>query len=205
MTARKEILERLREQKRVTARPAPWTLHREFEDMAAQFTRALTAVKGQVVRATPDDLIPVLDQILRTHHVTRAVVNGDCPIPTETLFHAFPNVAWGDTVDRAFLTIADVGISGAKAALAETGSVVVDSGPNKSRLATLLPPIHVALVKTSQLVPDLIAYMAARNGDFPANRVLISGPSKTADIEQTLVVGVHGPKQFIVVLVDDGD
>jgi L-lactate dehydrogenase complex protein LldG len=104
---------------------------------------------------------------------------------------------------KAVCAAADVGISGADAALAETGSVVISSGPGRSRLATLLPPVHVALVSTTLLTSDLFTWTAARQGDLPANVVLVSGPSKTADIEQVLAIGVHGPKRFIVVLYDD--
>ncbi len=95
-----------------------------------------------------------------------------------------------------------MGLSGAEGALAETGTVIVASGPGKSRLATLLPPVHLALVSASQLYADIFAWTAARRGELPANLTLISGPSKTADIEQTLAVGVHGPKQMIAVLYD---
>jgi L-lactate dehydrogenase complex protein LldG len=68
-------------------------------------------------------------------------------------------------------------------------------------LATLLPPIHIALVSSGQLTADLFTWTAARRGRLPANVVLISGPSKSADIERTLAVGVHGPKRLIVVLI----
>lgn len=104
---------------------------------------------------------------------------------------------------RAFCASADVGLTGAEAALAETGSVVVSSGPGKSRLASLLPPVHIAFVATSQLTADIFTWTAARQGQLPANVVLISGPSKSADIERVLAVGVHGPKRFIALLYDE--
>ncbi|MDQ7030580.1 MAG: lactate utilization protein [Ardenticatenia bacterium] len=101
---------------------------------------------------------------------------------------------------RAFAASADVGVSGVEAALAETGTVVVRSGPGRSRLATLLPPVHVAFVPFKRLTVDLFTWLGRRPDPMPANLVFISGPSKTADIEQTLAVGVHGPVRFIVVL-----
>ena len=80
--------------------------------------------------------------------------------------------------------------------------MVLDSGLGRSRLATLLPPVHVALVYHHQLQPDIFTWTAGRDEAWPANVVLVSGPSKTADIEQTLTVGVHGPKRFIVLLIE---
>lgn len=94
---------------------------------------------------------------------------------------------------------ADAGITDVEAAIAETGSIVVASGPHSPRAAAMVPPIHLALLKWSQLVPDLL--------DLPplstaaASRTIISGPSKTADIEGILITGVHGPAELIVLLV----
>ena len=105
---------------------------------------------------------------------------------------------------REFCARADVGLSGVEGALAETGSLIVHSGPGKSRLATLLPPVHVALVPVSCLMPDIFTWTAARNGKMPANLTLISGPSKSADIEFTLALGVHGPGRLVAVLYDTG-
>jgi L-lactate dehydrogenase complex protein LldG len=105
--------------------------------------------------------------------------------------------------DLARLDAASVGVTGAIALLADTGSVLVASGPGRPRLASLLPPVHVALVTRSQLVPSLGAW-AARNGGAPAacaNLVVITGPSRTADIEMTLTRGVHGPRAVHVVFV----
>jgi L-lactate dehydrogenase complex protein LldG len=78
------------------------------------------------------------------------------------------------------------------------------SGPSRPRLASLLPPVHVALVSKRALYPTMAAFFSAhpnivREG---SNLVFITGPSRTADIEQTLTLGVHGPRQVHVVLVE---
>ena len=95
---------------------------------------------------------------------------------------------------------ADVGITGAQAALAETGSVALYSGAGRSRLVSLLPDVHIVLLPAELIVPDLITWEAVRPEILPEKIVFISGPSKTADIEQTLVVGAHGPKRFEVII-----
>ncbi len=101
---------------------------------------------------------------------------------------------------RAFCAGADAGLTGADAALAETGTLVVSSGPGRSRLVSLLPAVHIALVPTACLTADLFTWTASRGGGMPASITLISGPSKTADIEQVMAIGVHGPKRLVVIL-----
>jgi L-lactate dehydrogenase complex protein LldG len=65
--------------------------------------------------------------------------------------------------------------------------------------------VHIALLPASRLLTDIFAWQETRRGDdWPANLVLVSGPSKTADIEQTMSVGVHGPKQFMVLVYEQG-
>jgi L-lactate dehydrogenase complex protein LldG len=96
-----------------------------------------------------------------------------------------------------------IGLTGADAALADTGALVLAAGPGRGRLASLLPPVHVAIVPVDRLVPSLGALIEARPGLLreSSNVVVIAGPSRTADIEMTLTHGVHGPKHVYVVLV----
>jgi len=100
-----------------------------------------------------------------------------------------------------------VGLTGADAALAATGSVVLLSGPGQPRAASLLPPVHVAVVAAGRIVPDLESWWAARAADLtairqPSSVVVITGPSRTADIAMQLVMGMHGPRELHVVVVD---
>lgn len=206
MSGREEILGRLRNQAREAEWPPVWQSKRAFEDLAVRFTDSLTAVKGEVRRAESlDRAWQEVGHILEEVGAQAVVANHEWQ--AEDFTRRWPDCEWhlvghteGDL--RSFCARADVGLSGAEAALAETGSIVVESGSEKSRLATLLPPVHVALVSTSCLVPDIFTWTAARSGKMPANVTLISGPSKTADIEFTLTIGVHGPKRLIVVLYD---
>ncbi len=100
-----------------------------------------------------------------------------------------------------------VGITGALAGLADTGSLALISGPGRGRLASLLPPVHIALLPASNLYPNMAAFFA----DHPdvvrgaGNLVFISGPSRTADIEQTLTLGVHGPRELHVVVTPSSE
>jgi len=98
---------------------------------------------------------------------------------------------------------AGVGVTGAEAAIVDTGSLVLSSGPGRSRLAWLLPPRHIALLPLDKLYPGLDAVLEAHPGlqDDAAEVALVSGPSRTADIELTLTRGVHGPRDLDVVIL----
>ncbi|MBY0523055.1 MAG: lactate utilization protein [Gemmataceae bacterium] len=99
---------------------------------------------------------------------------------------------------------ADIGISGVDHLIAETGSVAVLAKPNDPRSVSLLPPFHIAVAERGQVLPDLFdlfARLPTENG-MPSCLSLITGPSKTGDIELRLVTGVHGPGEIHVVLVN---
>ena len=128
---------------------------------------------------------------------------GDRRLPQQ-----WPKLGWhsaGQSADDLyeFAKRADVGISGVRAVLAETGSVIIDSGANKSRMTSLLPPLHIALIPRHKIVADIFTWTAARSGELPTNLVLISGPSKSADIGMTLTTGVHGPGRIVAIVYDE--
>ena len=96
----------------------------------------------------------------------------------------------------------DVGITGAQAAIAETGTLVLDSAREKHRLASLVPPVHIAIVDASSIFQTLAEALAFihQNGDISPAVTFITGPSRTADIELTLAIGVHGPQELYVIV-----
>lgn len=211
MGAREEILGRLRENAEIVPMPPAWQSGRSYVDLTAQFAVSLTAVGGEVIRVSSfDEAVMALGDSLREIGVRKGVMNqellfGKRPLIEATLPHQFPNIEWhfvgqSDGDLRDFCAVADVGISSAAAALAETGSVLIESGAGKSRMATLLPPVHIVMLPAERITADLFTWAAARHAPPPTNMTFVSGPSKTADIEQTLAVGVHGPKRFIVIV-----
>ena len=106
--------------------------------------------------------------------------------------------------EELFTTI-DAGFTSTVGGIAETGGLLLMPGRDEPRLLSLVPPIHIALLRASTIHDSLWSAVQALGWgrSLPPNALLISGPSKTADIEQTLAFGVHGPKRLIVVLVDD--
>ncbi len=100
---------------------------------------------------------------------------------------------------------ADIGITSVDYALAATGSFVMLSSPSEARLISLLPPAHIAIFPRSRLLANLdeLLTILPRPADQTSSMVLITGPSRTADIEQILVRGVHGPGEIYAVVVDE--
>jgi L-lactate dehydrogenase complex protein LldG len=129
--------------------------------------------------------------------VTAALQSAGC----EILDHVVPDEA---RIEH-HLTYHDVkvGVTGADAALVESGSVVLSHGPGRPRMASLAPEVHVVLLEADRIHRDL-AHWAHDEPDRArrtANLVIVTGPSRTGDIEQRLNLGVHGPRHVHVVII----
>jgi L-lactate dehydrogenase complex protein LldG len=207
MTDRDQILTILRQQARPVTHPPAWDSRRHFDDLAERFTASLTAAAGEVHRtASLEEALDCLGSLLAELPAKHVVVNDEPPLTGSDLAGRWPQIHWRNAGSpgrdwRAVCAAADAGVTGVDAALAETGTIVVSSGPGHSRLVSLLPPVHIALVPLSSLTPDLFTWLATRSAP-PASITLISGPSKTADIEQVMAIGVHGPKRLVVILYE---
>jgi L-lactate dehydrogenase complex protein LldG len=111
----------------------------------------------------------------------------------------------GVTFEPRLATGADlVGVTDCFCAIAETGTLLLLSSPTTPKLHALLPETHICVVSRSRLVPtmeDAFALLRAERGELPRATFFVSGPSRTADIEQTIVIGAHGPYRVHVLLV----
>ncbi len=197
---------------------------------AERFVAALEAVGGHAHRAADaDEARRILLEFIAARGIRRVVLV-DAPIlqrigiPTalqEANLETTIISARGDTAAdispeaRANLlaveTAADLCVSGADYAIAETGTIVLAARRGLPRAATMLAPVHIAFVHESQIVPHLEALIPRLQADLLAEGVhwrtsylmLTTGPSRTADIEQTLTIGVHGPGDMGVILLQD--
>ena len=100
---------------------------------------------------------------------------------------------------------AEVGITGSLAAFAETGTVVLSTASRRSLLPSMLPAVHLVIVREKDIYPNMEAWLEAGGAHYVANSssvTFISGPSRTADIEMSLTIGVHGPSQVIAVVIE---
>ena len=106
-------------------------------------------------------------------------------------------------VTRELAADSKIGISQMDWALANTGTIVQDSTSVEQRLVSTLPQIHIALIATDRILPDLPALLAKVNPGESGYLAMITGPSRTSDIERVLTIGVHGPLRLIILCVDE--
>lgn len=106
-------------------------------------------------------------------------------------------------VTRELAANARFGINQMEWALADTGTLADDSSAVEQRLVSSLPAIHIALVPTSGLLADMPALLTRVNPQKNPYIAMITGPSRTADIERVLTIGVHGPERLVIVFVDE--
>jgi len=137
----------------------------------------------------------------------KTAVASNAPFLAECGITSLPGVRSGiaDCEElRELCATVDIGITGADYVLADTGTVVLLASPREARLISLLPPAHLAVVRRERILTgldELFTVVPTPAADT-SSMVLITGPSRTADIEQILVRGVHGPGQITVVIAD---
>jgi len=196
--------------------PPPLDRPSDREGMIASFTRELEKLMGTVHRVADDDQAQARVFALLEARGVRRVLAWDDPwlrpaglgnalraagIVTESCWLS-PDGPERTSRLKALDEVV-VGLTGAYSALADTGSLVVVSGPGRGRIASLLPPTHIAVIGAEQLSPTLAAFLSANPAvaDVGSNVVAITGPSRTGDIEGTLVLGVHGPGDLHVIVI----
>lgn len=189
--------------------PAPPSLVDAFAQEAAA---AGCVVHGP---AAAHEVQDVVVSILRELHAHALLAWGAADLPAlglgdaliergfQFLDESLPLLRAERAAQLAKLDAVDVGLTGALAGLADTGSLVLASGARRSRLAWLLPPVHVALLPLNRLYASLGDFLTGGRETVAsnANVVVVTGPSRTGDIEQVLTRGVHGPGAVHVVLV----
>jgi L-lactate utilization protein LutC len=173
------------------------------EDRIASFMLRLEALAGKAVRVR--SMQQAREYVTETIAGKTAVAS-NAPYLAECGITALPGVRSGirdvDELRELCATI-DTGITSADYALGDTGTLVMIASPAEARLISLLPPAHLAVVPKERILTGLDELFTAvpQPAEISSSMVLITGPSRTADIEQILVRGVHGPGQITVVIV----
>jgi L-lactate dehydrogenase complex protein LldG len=128
----------------------------------------------------------------------------DCPFLSGVDRHPLVEIAGLKfEVTRELADHARFGISQMQWALADTGTLVQDSSAIEQRLVSSLPTIHIALIATSVLLPDMPELLTRIHPKDSGYIAMITGASRTADIERVLTIGVHGPERLVIIFVDD--
>lgn len=174
---------------------------------AAWFQQMLEAVGGKTVRVSSDkQAAEVIDQII-TKTAARRVAVSDAVIVARLAALIKSDVDRVDsTAKSGELLNCDIGITSAQWAIAETGTLVLVSDSERHRLISLVPPVHIAVIESSQICVSLDEALLLVRGEGEAGLsravTFITGPSRTGDIEMVLTIGVHGPQQLHVIIID---
>lgn len=219
MSARDRILGRLRAAAPASAPAAPdvralYAATRRQSTPAERlqrFCEQMSFWRGEIVRVTPGNWTEKLralcaakgvDTLLHgargMHGAALGAANLSCLQPYERPVNEWKQALFKNT---------DAGFTSTRGAIAETGTLIVWPDAAEPRLLSLVPPIHFALLDARRIHDTLFDAMSsegwgsAAGSPLPTNALLISGPSKTADIQQTLAYGAHGPKELVILLL----
>lgn len=213
--ARSAILERLRKapKKPVPELPA-WIPYTTTNEPAMdRFRRLMKAVNGEIIETKRADFVATLRQILADKQAKNLLYapSTDIGRALDAAWTSVPGpqlVAYDKPIEEmkaVMINDIDAGITSTMGAIADTGSLIVWPSVDEPRLMSLVPPIHIAVLEASKMFDSFAEAVAKLNWNKkpPGNTLLISGPSKTADIEGILCYGVHGPKQLVVIVITD--
>lgn len=167
--------------------------HPAQDDLEVVFAQEFTQLQGKFAFCTDEaDMQQQLQQLISQKQWTKIFCNDDRWNPV-----------FSNTIS---LSTCDASITGCEYLVARTGSIVLSAAQQGGRTVSVYAPIHICIAYTSQLLYDvkdaLQALKEKYNGNIPSFISFATGPSRTADIEKTLVTGVHGPKEVYCFLVD---
>ncbi|MBW8182975.1 LutC/YkgG family protein [Shewanella nanhaiensis] len=220
ISAKNAILAKLRDAK---ARAIPketlgypvWQSH-DNELIKQRFIAGLLASHAEVSCVNASEIPKTLARVLNSKGCEKVIV-GDANAEQGS-GEFFPAILEGahrievtqfdcefEALKTSLFTEFDAGITHCLGGIADTGTLVLWPDIAEPRTLSLIPPCHIALIKRSTIVSNFAQMMTlqAWQEKMPTNIVLVSGPSKTADIQQTLAYGAHGPSQLVVILVED--
>ena len=174
----------------------------------------MEAMRTEVHLSGAKNWVKTVKDILKKREV-KSLLYAPRTVIGETLTHHWENDA-GDLPqlipyeieieqlkERVFTV--EAGITSTAGAIAETGALILWPTEKEPRLMSIVPPLHIAVLQADKIHNSLSEVIQKENwpAKMPTNVVLVSGPSKTADIEMTLAFGVHGPKELIVLILED--
>jgi len=181
------------------------------ESLVAVFCENLEVVDGHCL-VVPDEasateaVNEIISGLGETPLKAHRTVLSDAPI-VQRVAGKFKDLEFVSAVDGVSnLFTCDVGITSAQSAIAETGTLVLDASIERHRLASLLPPVHIAIINASQIcltLAEALAGIQANGAEISPTVTFITGPSRTADIELTLAIGVHGPQKLYVIVIKE--
>ena len=164
------------------------------------FKESVESVAGHCIITT--DITDVLSRIITDLNGQRIAISDDPEVKRLLYATDLEIEELGIAPDAHDIFRFDAGISTAQAAIADTGTLILDSACERHRLVSLVPPVHIAVIKASAIVETLSDALTLLQKDKEISPAItfITGPSRTADIELTLAIGVHGPRELYVIV-----
>ncbi|MFI8376011.1 lactate utilization protein C [Pseudomonas helleri] len=222
MSAKQNILNKLRNSLTGTTPVAdnfdevlvtePWTY--SAEQRIPQLRKLMEAVHTEIHLSTEQDWPALLAQLVTDRQLPSLLIAPTTPHGQKVAAHwaqhpALPALkAYDRPVEEwkaELFNDTPASLTTTLGAIAATGSLILWPTPEEPRLMSLVPPVHFALLKASQIRDNFYQVQREMNwtAGMPTNALLVSGPSKTADIEQVLAYGAHGPKDLVVLILED--
>jgi len=184
------------------------------EQRVAKFIDNLKTNHAQVLKVTAESVASVIEEQLKKRDIDRLLYgeNGQYSSMLENYFNNA--IAEGIKLEKYDFLLTDnkvklfdespASFTSSKCSIAATGTIVLWPTVEEPRTLSLVPPVHFVLVDAKKMVNDFATLIKTQQwkDKLPTNALLVSGPSKTADIQQTLAYGAHGPKELIVLLLN---
>lgn len=192
---------------------APQDAALSTQQKTERFIKVIGLVNGEVVRTSAERWLDDLGQHLKDNNIDRLLYapgggdNGQGAALGASQFEGTQLIAFDRPVEEIKDELFEnytAGISYAFSAIAHTGTLIVKTGPDEPRTISLVPPVNYIVLNAKTMYSHIAEAFADPKvaSVLPTNLLLISGPSKTADIQQTLAYGAHGPKRLIVLLLE---
>jgi L-lactate dehydrogenase complex protein LldF len=177
----------------ITPKPSSYAFE---EDWIEQFAKELAGAGGWFIRTSKEDLVEAIEKLMLEEKQGCIHTWNEDQLPAGLLVELkHKGVSFSEEPDPS----AVFGLTGALAGIAETGSVVITAGHGRPLTASMLPEVHIVVLDTNRIVATIPEALRMKELSESSSAVLITGPSRTADIEMTLTIGVHGPTKLFVL------
>lgn len=216
MSSRDRILQRLKNAQAATpVSPSPLAFaatetRLKPAEYKSEFVQNLVDNHAEVIEISSQDLASTVQTLLDDKQLERCLIGQN--VEAAELNKALPQLdVYEQALDKEVLfQQVNAGICWAQYGLAETGSLMLETSVQQPRTLSLVPPVNIVVVRESDLLADFNQLVGSEywqqkmaGETKPTNLLLVSGPSKTADIQQTLAFGAHGPKELVVILISE--
>lgn len=171
-------------------------------ELIDNFKHSLQSVGGHYhIVSNESEAAATVCNTIKSLAATKIAIS-DSPL-VETVVGRSTGTEMVKNAEPEYLFGSDVGITSAQWAIAETGTLVLESAAERHRLTSLVPPVHICILKADSIRQTLREILDLIGRDLSRTVTFVTGASRTSDIELTLAIGVHGPRELHVILIED--